>query len=160
MSTTITIRFATRDDIPIILDFIRELAVYEHLEKEVTATPQLLEEWLFEKQKAEVIFACMPDGTEAGFAVFFHSFSTFLGKGGIYLEDLFVKPEFRRRGLGKALLSYLAKLTVQRGCGRLEWSCLDWNQNAIDFYQAWGATTLDDWTAFRLTGDKLKQLGA
>lgn len=160
MSSTITIRFATRDDIPTILDFIRELAVYEHLEKEVTATPELLEEWLFEKQKAEVIFACTPEGTEAGIAVFFHSFSTFLGKGGIYLEDLFVKPQFRRRGFGKALLSYLAKLTVQRGCGRLEWACLDWNQNAIDFYHAWGASTLDDWTTFRLTGEKLKQLGS
>ena len=153
-----TIRRAQREDVPKILEFIHALASYEHLENEVTADEKLLEEWLFDKNRAEVVFACTEDGTEAGFALYFHNFSTFLGKAGIYLEDLFVKPEYRRRGYGKALLSYLAKLTVERGCGRLEWSCLDWNQSAIDFYHAWGAVTMDDWTTFRMSGETLKRM--
>ena len=117
----------------------------------------LLEEWLFDKQKAEVIFVC-EDGVEVGFALFFHNFSTFLGRAGIYLEDLFVKPEYRGRGYGKALLKKLAKIAVERGCGRLEWWCLDWNKPSIDFYRSMGAVPMDEWTTFRIAGETLTKL--
>jgi len=152
-------RFAGRADAPLILRFIRALADYEHMLDEVVATPELLEEWLFDRQKAEVIFA-LENGTEVGFALFFHNFSTFLGRAGIYLEDLFVLPEYRGRGYGKGLLTRLAKIAVERGCGRLEWWCLDWNQPSIDFYRAMGAQPMDDWTVFRITGETLQKLGA
>ena len=152
------IRFAERKDCALILEFIRALAEYEKMSDEVVATPQLLEEWLFEKNKAEVIFA-LEDGKEVGFALFFHNFSTFLGRAGIYLEDLFVLPEHRGKGYGKGLLTELAKLTVQRGCGRLEWSCLDWNKPSIDFYLSMGAKPMDDWTVYRITGERLQELG-
>lgn len=151
------IRFATAQDIPIILDFIKKLAEYEKMSDEVVATEELLNEWIFQKQKAEVIFA-LEDGKEVGFALFFHNFSTFLGKAGIYLEDLFVLSEYRGRGHGKALLSRLAEIACERGCGRLEWSCLDWNKPSIDFYLSLGASPMDDWTVYRVTGEKLIQL--
>lgn len=151
------IRFATSQDIPIILDFIKKLAEYEKMSDEVVATEELLNEWIFQKQKAEVIFA-LEDGKEVGFALFFHNFSTFLGKAGIYLEDLFVLSEYRGMGHGKALLSKLAEIACERGCGRLEWSCLDWNKPSIDFYLSLGASPMEDWTVYRVTGEKLIQL--
>lgn len=149
------IRFATEKDTDLILEFIKGLATYEKMENEVVATPEILKEWIFEKKKAEVIFA-VENGKEVGFALFFHNFSTFLGRSGIYLEDLFVLPEYRGKGHGKALLKELAKITVERGCGRLEWCCLDWNRPSIDFYLSLGAKPLDDWTIYRMTGDELK----
>ena len=121
------------------------------------ATEELLREWIFEKKKAEVLFACEGE-KEVGFALFFHNFSTFLGRAGIYLEDLFVLPEYRGKGYGKALLKKLAQITVERGCGRLEWACLDWNQPSIDFYRSFGAVPMDEWTTYRLTGDTLKEM--
>lgn len=150
-------RFAQPEDSGIILNFIKELATYEHMLDEVIATEELLREWIFEKKKAEVIFA-LEDGKEVGFALFFHNFSTFLGRAGIYLEDLFVLPEYRGKGYGKGLLKQLAKITVERGCGRLEWACLDWNKPSIDFYLSLGAKAMDEWTVYRLTGDTLKKM--
>ena len=126
---------------------------------EVVATEELLREWIFEKGKAEVLFD-VADGTEVGFALFFHNFSTFLGRAGIYLEDLFVLPEHRGHGYGKALLKRLAAITVERGCGRLEWSCLDWNAPSIAFYKFMGAVPMDEWTAYRLTGETLQLAAA
>ena len=153
----ITYRFATETDTPLILDFIRQLAEYEKMSQEVVATEALLREWIFEKQKAEVLFA-VTEENEVGFALFFHNFSTFLGRAGIYLEDLFVLPEYRGRGCGKGLLKELAKLTVERGCGRLEWSCLNWNRPSIDFYLSLGAVPMEDWTVYRVTGKTLTDL--
>ena len=150
-------RFAQKGDAEKILFFIRQLAIYEKMENEVVATKELLEEWIFEKKKAEVIFA-LEDSKEVGFALFFHNFSTFLGRSGIYLEDLFVLPEYRGKGCGKGLLKELAKIAVERGCGRLEWCCLDWNKPSIEFYLSLNATPLDDWTTYRLTGDSLKKM--
>ncbi len=149
-----SIRFATEKDTELILDFINGLAKYEKMENEVVATSELLKEWIFDKEKAEVIFA-LDNGKEVGFALFFHNFSTFLGRSGIYLEDLFVLPEYRGKGHGKALLKKLAEITVERGCGRLEWCCLDWNKPSIDFYLSLGAKPMDDWTIYRMTGDEL-----
>ena len=149
-------RFAQREDVPLILRFIRELAEYEELADQVTATPELLEEWIFDKQKAEVIFA-VEDGKEVGFALFFHNFSTFLGKAGIYLEDLYVCPAYRGRGIGTALIRKLRSLAVERGCGRLEWWCLDRNKPAIDFYLSLGAEPMSDWTVYRIAGEGLKE---
>ena len=151
------IRFATEKDTDLILDFIKGLAEYEKMENDVVATSELLKEWIFEKKKAEVIFA-LDNGKEVGFALFFHNFSTFLGRAGIYLEDLFVIPEDRGRGHGKALLKELAKITVERGCGRLEWCCLDWNKPSIDFYLSLNAKPMDEWTVYRLTGETLKNM--
>ncbi len=153
----ITFRHAERKDCALILRFIRELAKYEKLEKEVVATEELLDEWLFEKKTAEVIF-CVCDGHEIGFALFFHNFSTFLGRGGIYLEDLYVSPEYRGLGCGKALLRELARITRERGCGRLDWCCLDWNRPSIEFYLSLGAVPMDGWTTYRLTGEALERL--
>lgn len=150
-------RYAEKKDVPLILSFIRDLAEYEKMLDEVVATEELLTEWLFEKNKAEVIFVLDGD-TEAGFALFFHNFSTFLGLAGIYLEDLFVKPEFRGKGYGKALLKKLAQIAVERGCGRLEWWCLDWNKPSIDFYLSLGAEPMSDWTTYRIAGDTLKEM--
>ena len=154
----LTFRFAEKEDVSKILYFIRELASYEHMLDEVVATEELLEEWLFEKKKAEVLFA-VKDGEEIGFALFFHNFSTFLGRAGIYLEDLYVKPEYRGNGYGKALLQELARIALERGCGRLEWWCLDWNQPSIDFYLAMGAEPMKDWTVYRVAGEALEKLG-
>lgn len=155
---SVSFRCAEPKDTALILDFINGLAEYEKMQADVVATKELLQEWIFEKEKAEVIFA-MEDGVEVGFALFFHNFSTFLGRAGIYLEDLFVKPEYRGRGYGKAILQKLAKIAVERGCGRLEWSCLDWNQPSIDFYLSLGAVPMEDWTVYRLTGETLSELG-
>ncbi len=151
-----TFRFAKEKDCAIILGFIRALADYEHMSDQVVATEALLREWIFEKKKAEVLFACEGE-QEVGFALFFHNFSTFLGRAGIYLEDLFVLPEFRGRGYGKALLRKLAQIAVERGCGRLEWACLDWNRPSIDFYLSLGAMPMNEWTTYRLTGDTLNE---
>jgi len=150
-------RFATESDVGLILQFIRELADYEKMLPQVVATGELLREWIFEKQKAEVIFA-MADGKEVGFALFFHNFSTFLGRAGIYLEDLYVKPEYRGRGYGKGLLKQLAKIALDRDCGRLEWWCLNWNQPSIDFYLSLGAEPMKDWTVYRIAGKMLTDL--
>ncbi len=153
----ITFRYAEEKDTALILSFIKELAEYEKMLDEVIATKELLSEWIFEKQKAEVIFAL--DGErEVGFALFFHNFSTFLGRAGIYLEDLYVRPEYRGRGFGKGLLKKLAQIAVERGCGRLEWSCLDWNKPSIDFYISLGAVPMDEWTVYRIMGDTLHKL--
>ena len=157
MEQSLDFRFARREDVPLILTFIRALARYEKLEEQVTATPELLEEWIFDRGKAEVLFA-VSAGREVGFALFFHNFSTFLGRAGLYLEDLYVLPEFRGRGYGTAILSKLAAIAVERGCGRLEWWCLDWNEPSIRFYRALGAQPMDEWTVYRVTGDTLEGL--
>lgn len=150
-------RFATKDDCALILKFIKDLAQYEKMSDEVVATEDLLHEWVFEKQKAEVIFA-LEDGKEVGFALFFNNFSTFVGKAGLYLEDLFVLPEYRGRGYGKGLIKTLAKIAVERGLGRMEWACLNWNKPSIDFYLSLGARPMSEWTVYRLAGDTLKSV--
>lgn len=153
----LTFRNAEEKDCGLVLQFIKNLAEYEEMLDEVVATEELLREWIFEKGRAEVIFAC-EDGKEVGFALFFHNFSTFLGRAGIYLEDLFVLPEYRGRGYGKGLLRRLAQIAVERGCGRLEWWCLDWNKPSIDFYLSLGAEPMEDWTVYRIAGDTLTGL--
>ncbi len=157
MTVSLEFRCAERSDTALILEFIKGLAEYEKMSDDVVADEALLEEWLFDKQRAEVIFA-VANGKEVGFALFFHNFSTFLGRAGIYLEDLYVLPEHRGRGYGKGLLKKLASIAVERGCGRLEWSCLDWNKPSIDFYLSLGAARMDEWTVYRLTGDTLTSL--
>ena len=157
METTLAFRSAERKDVPLILNFIRALAEYEHMADQVVADEATLEEWLFDRQKAEVLFALL-EGREVGFALFFHNFSTFLGRAGLYLEDLFVLPEYRNRGVGKAILRRLAALAVERGCGRLEWWCLDWNVPSIAFYRSLGAEPMSDWTVYRIAGDTLRDL--
>jgi len=151
------IRFAEEKDVPLILEFIRELADYEKLLNEVVATEEILRESLFERKMAEVIIGEYKKEPVA-FALFFHNFSTFLGRPGIYLEDLYVKPEMRGKGIGKKMLSYLAKLCVERKCGRLEWWCLDWNTPSIEFYKKMGAIPMDEWTVYRVCGDALNKL--
>ena len=148
-------RFANRQDTALILDFIKKLADYEKMLDQVVATEKDLENLLFDKGRAEVLFVLNQDKKEVGFALFFHNFSTFLGKSGIYLEDLFVLPEFRGKGYGKGLLKKLAQIAKERDCGRLEWSCLDWNTPSIVFYLSLGAKKMDGWTTFRLSGDML-----
>ena len=150
-------RYAAESDAALILQFIKELAIYEKMLDEVVATEQLLTQWIFREKKAEVIFA-LEDGKEVGFALFFHNFSTFLGRAGIYLEDLFVLPAYRGKGYGKALLKKLAQIATERDCGRLEWSCLDWNKPSIDFYLSLDAKPMDEWTVYRITGDTLQKL--
>lgn len=157
MSDKLTFRYAERADCELILRFIKELACYENMLDEVVADERLLEEWIFDKKKAEVIFAVI-NGQAIGFALFFHNFSTFLGRAGIYLEDLFVYPQYRRMGYGKAILKKLAEIATERGCGRLEWWCLDQNKPSIDFYLSLGAEPMSDWTVFRLSGSTLKDL--
>ena len=159
MSDQLSFRFASAEDVPLILRFIRDLAAYEYMLDEVVATEALLKEWLFVQKKAEVLFA-VAGGEEVGFALFFHNFSTFLGRAGLYLEDLFVKPEQRGKGYGTAIMRQLARIAVERSCGRLEWSCLDWNKPSIDFYHAFGARPMSDWTTFRLTGSALTEAAA
>ncbi len=152
------IRSATSADVPVILSFINKLAVYEKLAHEVTATEAGLQETLFgERRYAEVVIA-YHHGQPVGFALFFHNYSTFLGKPGIYLEDLYVDEDQRGKGFGKALLIHLARLAEERNCGRLEWSVLDWNEPAIKFYKSLGAVPLDEWTVFRVTGAALATL--
>lgn len=157
MTERLTFRKAERKDVPLILRFIKELANYEKMLDEVVADEATLETWIFDKQKAEVIFA-LEGEKEVGFALFFHNFSTFLGRAGIYLEDLYVRPEYRGKGYGKAILKKLASIAVERGCGRLEWWCLDWNKPSIDFYLSLGAEPMSDWTVYRIAGDTLTQL--
>lgn len=150
-------RLAVSGDEEKILYFINKLAVYEKMQDLVIATPSDIKNWLFDKKIAKVIFAL--DGEkEVGFALFFYNFSTFLGKAGIYLEDLFVLPEYRGKGYGKGLLKELAKIAVKENLGRLEWCCLNWNKPSIDFYITLGATPMDEWTTFRLTGETLNNL--
>ena len=157
MDSTPEFRNAQREDTPLILGFIRGLAEYEKMLSDVVADEKTLEEWIFDKQKAEVIFV-LENGKEVGFALYFHNFSTFLGRAGIYLEDLFVKPEHRGKGYGKALLRKRAQTAVERGCGRLEWWCLNWNKPSIDFYLSLGAEPMTDWTVYRVAGDTLTEL--
>ena len=153
----VTFRDATEKDTLLLLTFIRALAEYEHMLDQVVADETLLHEWLFERKVAEAFFA-VADGVEVGFALYFHNFSTFLGRGGIYLEDLFVLPEHRGKGYGKAILTRLAQIARERGCSRLEWACLDWNKPSIDFYLSLGAVPMDEWTVYRVAGDALKKL--
>ena len=153
----LSFRYATEKDVSKILWFIKELAEYEKMLDEVVATEEMLRKWIFEKQKAEVVFA-LENEKEVGFALFFHNFSTFLGKSGVYLEDLYVMPEYRGKGYGKALIKELARIAVERGCGRLEWWCLDWNKPSIDFYLSLGAQPMDEWTVYRIAGDTLAEL--
>ncbi len=149
---------ATEQDVPVILDLIRQLAEYERLSGEVTATEQKLRDTLFGAQPAAEVLLATVDGETVGFAVFFTNYSTFLAKPGIYLEDLFVKPHARGKGIGKALLVRLAQLAVERDCGRINWSVLDWNAPSIRFYESLGAVPLNEWTTFRLTGEPLQKL--
>ncbi|TYC83642.1 GNAT family N-acetyltransferase [Acetobacterium wieringae] len=159
LNSELTFREAEKEDVGLILYFIKELASYEKMLDQVVATEAGLTEWLFEKKTAEVIFAEL-NGVEIGFALFFHNFSTFLGQAGLYLEDLYVLPKYRGLGYGKEILTQLAKIAVKRGCGRLEWWCLDWNQPSIDFYLSLGAKAMDEWTVYRITGDTLLELAA
>lgn len=154
----LTLEIATEQDTPLIFSFIKELAEYERLAHEVIATEEIIKETLFGKHAyAEVIIARW-DGKPVGYALFFHSFSTFLGRPGIYLEDLFVRPSMRGKGIGKALLVYLAQLAKERKCGRLEWAVLNWNESAINFYKSLGAKPMNEWTAYRLIGETLDKL--
>ena len=153
----VSFRFADRGDCALILEFIRKLAKYERMENDVVATENMISKWLFDKKAAEVLFAVL-DGQEVGFALFFPNFSTFLGRSGMYLEDLFVLSEQRGKGIGKAMLRELARIAVSRGYGRFEWACLDWNAPSIEFYKSLGATPMDEWTIFRLSGDSLNNL--
>ncbi|USQ15468.1 GNAT family N-acetyltransferase (plasmid) [Legionella lytica] len=158
MNHNIKIKSATIGDVPLILQFIKELAEYEKLSHEVVATEEQLKETLFgERSPAEVILGYLDD-RPVSFALFFHNYSTFLGRAGIYLEDLFVRPEARGQGVGKTMLAYLAQLAKDRNCGRLEWSVLDWNETAINFYKSLGAKAMDEWTVYRVTGDALNLL--
>jgi GNAT superfamily N-acetyltransferase len=152
------IRFAERSDAPAILSFIRQLAEYERLSDVVTATEELIVENLFGPRATAEVLLGLLDGSPVAFAVFFHNFSTFLAKRGLYLEDLFVSPEMRGHGFGKAMLIRLAEIAIERDCGRLEWAVLDWNEPAIRFYNNVGAVPLDDWTTFRVTGEALQKL--
>lgn len=158
--SAIAIRPATEADVPLILEFIRGLAEYEKLAHEVTATETLLREALFGPRPAAEVVLGLLGGQPAGFALFFPTFSTFLGRSGLHLEDVYVLPEHRGRGLGEALLRHVAALAVERRCGRFEWSVLDWNEPAIRFYRRLGAEPLHDWTTFRLAGDAIRQLAA
>ncbi len=157
MENKLTFRYAERKDVSLILQFIKDLAEYEKMLDEVVADEATLEEWIFDQKKAEVLFA-MEEGKEVGFALFFHNFSTFLGRAGLYLEDLFVQPEHRGKGYGKQILQKLASIAVERKCGRLEWWCLDWNQPSIDFYLSLDAEPMSDWTVYRIAGDTLQNL--
>ena len=153
----LTFRFAQEADAPLILQFIRHLAEYEKMLDLVVADEALLADQLFHKKNAEVIFA-VEDGVEVGFALFFHNFSTFLGRSGLYLEDLFVLPEHRGKGYGKAILKKLANIALERGCGRMEWWCRDWNKPSIDFYLSLNAEPMEEWTTYRLAGETLRAL--
>ena len=150
-------RLAEEKDAGLILYFIKALAEYEKMLDQVVATEELLREWIFEKGKAEVLFP-MVSGKEIGFALFFHNFSTFLGRSGLYLEDLFILPEYRGRGYGKAVFHKLAAVAKERGLGRMEWWCLDWNEPGICFYKSLGAEAMEDWTVYRLAGETLEKL--
>ena len=154
------VRAATKADVPVILAFIKKLADYERLSHEVVATEKILNETLFGRRRTAELAIGFYKKEPVGFVLFFHNYSTFLGQPGIYIEDLYVEEAFRRRGFGRALLTYVAQLAQERRCGRLEWSVLDWNEPAINFYQKLGAVPMKEWTTFRLTGDSLKKLAA
>ncbi len=154
------IRAATEDDVPLILSLVKELAEYERLSHQVVATEEVLRDSLFGERRVAEVLIGHHGGEPAGFALFFHNFSTFLGRPGIYLEDLYVRPRYRGMGFGKALLARLANLAKERGCGRLEWWVLDWNEPAIRFYKALGAVPMEDWTVYRLAGESLDELAA
>lgn len=158
MKPTLEIRFATEDDVPLILSFIKQLAEYERLSHEVVATEEVLRETLFGERRVAEVLLGYSGGSPVAFALFFHNFSTFLGRPGIYLEDLFVMPEHRGSGLGKEMLRHLARIAKERGCGRLEWWVLDWNEDAIRFYKSFGAVPMDEWTVFRVAGAALDSL--
>ncbi len=157
MEEEFIIRQAAAEDMPLVLSLIRELAVYEKLEDQVEATLGTLNEWIVEKQKAEVLIGVW-NNEPVGYALFFHNFSTFLGRSGIYLEDIYIRPSARGNGFGKALFRHLAALCLKRGCGRLEWCCLDWNKPSIDFYRFMGAKAMDEWTVYRLSETQLQEL--
>lgn len=160
MNKEISIRFAKEQDVELIFSLIKELADFERLLHEVVATPEVLKKSLFgPRANAEVILAYYQD-VPVGFALFFHNFSTFLGKNGIYIEDLYVKPNMRGKGLGQKMLKFIAKLAKERDCGRVEWWVLDWNHEAIQFYKKIGAIPMDEWTVFRLTGDVLEKIAS
>ena len=154
---TPTFRTAIREDVPLIYQMICDLALYENLLNEVVCDEATLEDWLFERHRDEVIFAMVED-KEVGFALFFHNFSTFLGRSGLYLEDLYVMPDYRHQGIGTAMFKELARIALARECGRMEWWCLDWNQASINFYKGLGAEAMEDWTVYRLSGDTLHRL--
>lgn len=158
-SANFNLRLATIDDTELVLDFIKELAEYEHMSDQVVATPELLKDTIFVQKKAEVIIAEYND-KPVGFALFFHNYSTFLGRPGIYLEDLYVKEEMRGKGFGTRILSYLAELATERDCGRLEWACLNWNEPSIQFYKQMGAVPMNEWTVYRLQGEALHNMAA
>lgn len=151
------IRYANIDDIDKIIYFIKELAVYEKMQDKVVTNKDLVKKWIFDLKIAEVLFV-MEQNKEVGFALFFHNYSTFVGKAGIYLEDLYVLPNYRHKGYGKALIKKLASICIERECGRFEWCCLNWNKPSIDFYLSLGAKPMDDWTTYRLDGDALINL--
>ncbi len=157
MENDLTFRYAEERDAGLVLAFIKALAVYEKLLDQVQATEEGLREWLFEKKKAEVLFAVV-DGKEVGYALYFHNFSSFVGKAGIYMEDIFILPEHRGNGYGKGLLREIARIAAERGCGRLEWACLDWNRPSIDFYLSLGAQAMDEWTIYRLPEEAIRRL--
>lgn len=157
MMNDLQFRMATADDTGLILYFIKALADYENKLDEVVATEEGLREWIFEKKRAEVLFA-VKDGKEVGFALYFYNFSTFLGKAGLYLEDLYVLPEYRGKGIGKGIFRQLARIAVEQGCGRIDWWCLDWNKPSIDFYLSLGAQAMDEWTVYRLSGQALLRM--
>lgn len=150
-------KYATREDVSKILFFINQIAIYEKMEDDVVATEEILLEWIFDKKMAEVVFAVV-DGKEVGFILFFHNFSTFLGKGGIHLEDFFVLEEERGKGYGKALFKKMGEIAVERKCGRLEWTCLKWNKPSIDFYLSFGAEVMSEWDVYRLSGKTLEEM--
>lgn len=152
-----TIRFAQENECPLILQFIKELADYENLLGEVVATEEILKESIFVKKKAQVVFGEL-NGVPVSFALFFNNFSTFLGRAGVYLEDLYVKPEYRNKGIGKIMLAFLGKIAKDNNYGRVEWWCLDWNTSSIEFYKKMGAIPMDEWTVFRVTGENLEKL--
>ena len=151
------IRYANIDDVDKIIYFIKELAVYEKMQDEIVTNKDLVKKWIFDLKIAEVLFV-MEQNKEVGFALFFHNYSTFVGKAGIYLEDLYVLPDYRHKGYGKALIKKLASICIERECGRFEWCCLNWNKPSIDFYLSLGAKPMDDWTTYRLDGDALINL--
>ena len=155
----LTFRYAEETDMGLLLQFVKELAEYERLLVEVVATEDTLLESLFEKKAAGAFFAVV-DGTEVGFCVFYYNFSSFVGRAGIFIEDIYVKPEHRGRGYGKAMMKKVAQMAVEQGCGRMEWSCLDWNEPSIRFYLSLGATPMDEWTVYRMAGDALKGMAA
>lgn len=157
MNNGLSFRNAEKNDISLILHFIKELTSYEKMLDEVIATEVILNHWIFEEKKAEVFFV-LENNKEIGFALFFHNFSTFVGRAGLYVEDVYIMPEYRKKGYGKAVFKKLAQIAVERGCGRMEWSCLNWNKPSIDFYTHIGAVPMSEWTVYRLTQDKIKKL--